>query len=76
MIYVFGKKPVDVEDCVTRLFETFSSHSSSESSRRKNVVLRHDVAYTHQARKSNLFPCIFVFAQYMSIGSSDCYSTS
>ncbi|KAE9394949.1 diphthamide biosynthesis protein [Gymnopus androsaceus JB14] len=36
-------------DCVTSLLECFSSHSSSESSRRKNIVLRHDVAYTHQA---------------------------
>lgn len=53
VIYVFGKKPIDVEDCVVRTVETFSSHSSSaaslESNRCKKIVLRHDVAYTHQA---------------------------
>ncbi|KAJ4493661.1 putative diphthamide synthesis protein-domain-containing protein [Lentinula edodes] len=53
VIYVFGKKPIDVEDCVVRTVETFSSHFSSasslESNRSKKIVLRHDVAYTHQA---------------------------
>ncbi|KIK64153.1 hypothetical protein GYMLUDRAFT_57148 [Collybiopsis luxurians FD-317 M1] len=46
VIYVFGKKSIDVEDCVTRLLDTFAS---SGSDRRKHVVFRHDVAYTHQA---------------------------
>ncbi|KAF5391100.1 hypothetical protein D9757_003177 [Collybiopsis confluens] len=50
VIYVFGKKPIDVEHCVTSLLDSFASTSSSSSSnRRNNVVLRHDVAYNHQA---------------------------
>ncbi|KAF9074276.1 putative diphthamide synthesis protein-domain-containing protein, partial [Rhodocollybia butyracea] len=48
VIYVFGRKPIDLEDCVARLLDTFSSDPSSHSNRRKTVVVRHDVAYTHQ----------------------------
>ncbi|KAK7022945.1 Diphthamide biosynthesis protein 2 [Paramarasmius palmivorus] len=48
VIYVFGKKNLDTNDCVTRLIETFTA-SSDSSSRGKTVVLRHDVVYTHKA---------------------------
>ncbi|KAF8500350.1 diphthamide biosynthesis protein [Russula emetica] len=45
VIYVFGKKPIDVTDATQKLFDSFASSSVSE----KSVVLRHDVAYTHEA---------------------------
>ncbi|KAJ3997354.1 putative diphthamide synthesis protein-domain-containing protein [Lentinula boryana] len=50
VIYVFGKKLIDVEDCVSRLVESFSSSESElKSSRSERIVFRHDVAYTYQA---------------------------
>ncbi|KAI0271164.1 putative diphthamide synthesis protein-domain-containing protein [Russula aff. rugulosa BPL654] len=45
VIYVFGKKPIDVADAAQKLFDSFASSSVSA----KSVVLRHDVAYTHEA---------------------------
>ncbi|EPQ53261.1 diphthamide biosynthesis protein [Gloeophyllum trabeum ATCC 11539] len=44
VIYVFGKKTLDVEDCVSKLAECISSKDQP-----KRVVLRHDVAYSHVA---------------------------
>ncbi|KAA1470859.1 diphthamide biosynthesis protein [Dentipellis sp. KUC8613] len=46
VIYVFGKKSIDLADCVERLVAALKSSSSDLP---KAVVLRHDVAYTHQA---------------------------
>ncbi|KAJ7021430.1 putative diphthamide synthesis protein-domain-containing protein [Mycena alexandri] len=40
VIYVFGKKAIDVEDCAQRLAEVFEDSSA---------LLRYDVAYAHQA---------------------------
>ncbi|KAJ7764908.1 putative diphthamide synthesis protein-domain-containing protein [Mycena metata] len=40
VIYVFGKKPIDVDDCAERLAEVFKGSSA---------LLRYDVAYAHQA---------------------------
>lgn len=37
-----------MEECAARLLESFSSDPSSHSNRRKIVVVRHDVAYTHR----------------------------
>ncbi|KAJ4490628.1 putative diphthamide synthesis protein-domain-containing protein [Lentinula aciculospora] len=48
VIYVFGKKPIDVEDCVARFVECLTS-DTSKSSRSEKIILRHDVAYAHQA---------------------------
>ena len=45
VIYVFGKKPIDVADAAQKLFDSFASSGVSA----KSVVLRHDVAYTHEA---------------------------
>jgi diphthamide biosynthesis protein 2 len=45
VIYVFGKKPIDVADAVQKLFDSYVSSSISA----KSVVLRHDVSYTHEA---------------------------
>ena len=38
-------KPIDVADVAQKLFDSFASSSVSA----KSVVLRHDVAYTHEA---------------------------
>lgn len=46
VIYVFGKKPIDVTDCVQSLVRSLRS-SSSEAGR--TLLFKHDVAYTHQA---------------------------
>ncbi|KAK7436879.1 Diphthamide biosynthesis protein 2, variant 2 [Stygiomarasmius scandens] len=48
VIYVFGKKPVDVDDCVNQ-FQKALQLSSDETGKERPVILRHDVAYTHQA---------------------------
>ncbi|KAJ7079362.1 putative diphthamide synthesis protein-domain-containing protein [Mycena crocata] len=40
VIYVFGQKSIDVDDCADRLGEAFQGTSA---------LLRYDVAYTHQA---------------------------
>ena len=45
VIYVFGKKPIEVADVAQKLFDSFASSSVSAES----VVLRHDIAYTHEA---------------------------
>jgi diphthamide biosynthesis protein 2 len=48
VIYVFGKKPVDVEDAAKMLWESFYSSDSPT----KFAVLKHDIAYTHEAGAS------------------------
>ena len=45
MIYVFGKKEVDAQDCVVKLLESARMLEEGLSS----VVLRTDVAYSHAA---------------------------
>ena len=45
VIYVFGKKPVDVKDAAEKLLESCTSHE-------KVAALKHDVAYTHEAGTS------------------------
>ena len=54
VIYVFGKKNIDPDRCVTSVLEFFkvrtASLDSNEATRRPGAVfLRHDVAYTHRA---------------------------
>ncbi len=44
-MYVFGKKPIDLDDCIEKL-----ANMVSESQDRVFVV-RHDVAYTHASGK-------------------------
>ncbi|TFK51534.1 hypothetical protein OE88DRAFT_1659597 [Heliocybe sulcata] len=46
VLYVFGKNPLDVEDCASKLADVVNSQSGEE---RETVVLRHDVAYAHVA---------------------------
>ena len=45
MIYVFGRKQIDVLDCVTEL--TSSIRDSSRAHSAERVVLRCDVVYSH-----------------------------
>ncbi|KAH9161619.1 diphthamide biosynthesis protein [Lactarius sanguifluus] len=47
VIYVFGKKPVDVKDAAESLLESWTSSNPSA----KVAVLKHDVAYTHEAER-------------------------
>ncbi|KAI9461404.1 diphthamide biosynthesis protein [Russula earlei] len=44
VIYVFGKKPLDVSDATEKLLESFASSNASAES----VILTHDVAHTHE----------------------------
>ena len=45
VIYVFGKKLVDVIDVAQKLWESYVSSNIPA----KSVVFRHDVTYTHEA---------------------------
>lgn len=48
VIYVFGKKPVDAKHAARMLLECFTSSNPPT----KVAVLKHDVAYTHEAGTS------------------------
>ncbi|EKM77173.1 hypothetical protein AGABI1DRAFT_101874 [Agaricus bisporus var. burnettii JB137-S8] len=50
VIYVFGKKSVDIEDCVDKLVEAYTSHSSTTSSSPRTALLKYEVCYSHVAR--------------------------
>ncbi|ESK91334.1 diphthamide biosynthesis [Moniliophthora roreri MCA 2997] len=52
VFYVFGKKNLDIDDCVARLVDAFSASSEESSPQAKTIVLRHDVVYTHKASES------------------------
>ncbi|KAH9017780.1 diphthamide biosynthesis protein, partial [Lactarius deliciosus] len=47
VIYVFGKKHVDVTDAAKSLLESWTSSNLAA----KAAVLKHDVAYTHEAER-------------------------
>ena len=47
MIYVFGKKAVDVEHCVTEFSR--SLQEASAETLMKAVLFKHEVAYSHKA---------------------------
>ncbi|KAF5349993.1 hypothetical protein D9756_009221 [Leucocoprinus leucothites] len=47
VIYVFGHKNLDIEQCVTKLAEAYRSQNSDHPSR--TALLRHEVGYTHLA---------------------------
>jgi diphthamide biosynthesis protein 2 len=54
VIYVFGKKSIEVDDCVRQLLQILNldpqqQPTSSVGEGRKNVVFRHDVGYAHGA---------------------------
>ncbi|KAF8152245.1 putative diphthamide synthesis protein-domain-containing protein [Crassisporium funariophilum] len=54
VIYVFGKKYVDVDICVLKLAESFDHDNAEvngdhEGGHRRAILLKHDVVFTHQA---------------------------
>ncbi|RDB21855.1 Diphthamide biosynthesis protein 2 [Hypsizygus marmoreus] len=52
VIYVFGRRPIDIERCTTSVMEFMIAHLSDASSTRPDtILLRHDVVYSHQADK-------------------------
>ena len=64
VIYVFGKKPVDVQHAAKILWESFYSSNSLT----KVAVLKHDVAYTHEAGRSLGLLCfmhLIAFAEHL-----------
>lgn len=61
VIYVFGKKDVDTDDCSTSLKDILLCQSDIK----RPVLLRHDVAYTHQAGPKCIFdPLDVVFIRF------------
>lgn len=51
VIYVFGRKPIEVESCVNHVLDLVIS----KDTRPLSVIIRHDVAYSYQlgARKGH-----------------------
>ena len=49
VIYVFGKKTVDVDLCVKQLVEAFDDISNGSDIQKSAILLKHDVVFTHQA---------------------------
>lgn len=49
MVYVFGKKRIDVEDCVSQFVQSLRSSGDGEYEHRKVVLVKCDVGYSHQA---------------------------
>ncbi|KIM87854.1 hypothetical protein PILCRDRAFT_263533 [Piloderma croceum F 1598] len=49
VIYVFGKKPIDVDHCVKQLVSILDASSANEPKDKKAILLHHDVVYTHRA---------------------------
>lgn len=49
VLYVFGKKDIDVPDCTHKLAESLREYRPSSDTELSSVILRHDVAYTHKA---------------------------
>ena len=49
VIYVFGKKSLQAETCVFELVSALNAESLEPTT---TILLKHDVAYTHQAGSS------------------------
>ena len=55
VIYVFGKKTIDVDLCVKKLVEAFVIDlNDGDDVQRNTILLRHDVVFTHQAGTSRV----------------------
>jgi diphthamide biosynthesis protein 2 len=54
VIYVFGKKTVEVDICVKKLVEAFDDISDGSDMQKNRILLKHDVVFTHQAGISHL----------------------
>ena len=48
VVYIFGRKPIDVEDCVQELSKILASVSEAGEGATKSVLVRHDVGYTYR----------------------------
>ncbi|KAG2124801.1 putative diphthamide synthesis protein-domain-containing protein [Suillus clintonianus] len=53
VIYVFGKKPIDVDDCINQLGNCLTTRlqedTNSDSGNRPDILLRYDVGYSYCA---------------------------
>ncbi|KAF8547442.1 diphthamide biosynthesis protein [Imleria badia] len=49
VVYIFGRKPIDVEDCVQGLSKILASVPEAGEGETRSVLVRHDVGYTYQA---------------------------
>jgi hypothetical protein len=49
VVYVFGRKSIDVQDCVEELTKIVASITDSTETTKKSALIRHDVAYTYRA---------------------------
>ena len=59
VIYVFGKKTVDVDLCVKLLIEAFNVDITDDNNVQKNaILLKHDVVFTHQAGTSRILSLV------------------
>ncbi|KAH0835596.1 putative diphthamide synthesis protein [Lanmaoa asiatica] len=48
VVYVFGRKPIDVEDCVQELCRILTSVPDAGDMATKSALVRHDVGYTYR----------------------------
>ena len=54
VVYVFGRKPINIERCVDCLLEAAGLKASDRQETGPDMVLlRHDVVYAHQAGESS-----------------------
>jgi diphthamide biosynthesis protein 2 len=59
VIYVFGKKTIDIDLCVKQLVEAFDANlPDGNDARSSAILLKHDVVFTHQAGTSRV--CSFI----------------
>lgn len=53
VVYVFGKKPIDVDDCINQLGKYLATQlqqdTTSNSNNRPTILLRYDVGYSYVA---------------------------
>ncbi|KAG9312466.1 diphthamide biosynthesis protein [Chiua virens] len=48
VVYVFGRKQIDVDDCVQELAKILQNTPESDDAATKSVLVRHDVGYAHR----------------------------
>ncbi|KAI9463842.1 hypothetical protein HD554DRAFT_2123146 [Boletus coccyginus] len=49
VVYIFGRKPIDVEDCVQELSNILAGVPDAGEMETKSMLVRHDVGYTYRA---------------------------
>lgn len=60
VVYIFGKKPIDVDDCINQLGQCLTTQlqqddMTSNSNNRPSILLRYDVGYSYNAGDSSFF---------------------